>query len=174
MSQQKAQFVPQLAMWQVMISKWIMMGSYKDTPPPTKTYHMGELWYKLCLITPPPITTHHIASCGTNYAFCDGTKLSHFFFFDSCDVNSLILRWHVAKATNHSLFSFFLAAFLTFLLKYVRLKTFYLSTHPILQHLIINFFLSGHIFWTPINLFKTFIFFYKYYLNIFYVTTFCF
>ena len=80
MSQQKAQFMPQLAMWQVVISKWIMMGSYKDTPPPTKTYHMGELWYKLCLITPPPITTHHIASCGTNYAFCDGTKLSHFFF----------------------------------------------------------------------------------------------
>ena len=115
MSQQKAQFVPQLAMWQVVISKWIMMGSYKDTPPPTKTYPMGELWYKLCLITPPPITTHHIASCGTNYAFCDGTKLSHFFFFDSCDVNSLILRWYVAKATNHSHVTFLSSFFLLFL-----------------------------------------------------------
>ena len=38
------------------------------------------------------------------------------------------------------------------------------TSHPSTSY---HFFLRGHIFWTPINLFKTFILFHKYRLNIF-------
>ena len=44
LTQQISKFI----MWQVMVGGEVMMGSCGDTPPPTITRHMSELWHLLC------------------------------------------------------------------------------------------------------------------------------